>query len=339
MTYNIDIDPPPELLDNYPAYRALLANDAISESFAKQERIAVDAKRLYTGIGVFSLIATFVTMTALIYAMVVDPHLREQAWFPPVLGCVGALGIAAQLILIFAPLKRRWLGARFAAERVRGIKFQSFQAAAACAGADYEQAVAAFVTRELGQLSADLADPETAMRSFNPERATADSPAAGAPLAPPDLDALKAAYRTLRTDYQGKHAMKKIAELQHARRLPMAISELSFWGAAMFGYLDLVFLLPALSRLGEGWAQQRHFLTLFLFVVSAILYVHERARSFDAALERYEEYRLVMERTSERVDSAKDAGTFIAAVHEAERATMRELKAFCRESDLSTYRF
>ncbi len=334
---NTDIDPPEVFVAVHPELAFLLDTPAISAQFAAHEQVAAPAKRLYTALGVFSLGAAFLTLSALISTLTLGRELENTA-FTMLMGALGVIGIAAQWTLLFGPFKRRWLLARFAAERVRCIKFQAF----AALGADPRERAAvaqAFVQRGLAHLAVELSAGHAALHQFNPEASLGEIGAETAVLSPAELQELKGVYYELRLDYQIKHATGKIREITEERRMPAAGSELAFWGGAAIGYLDLILAFEPLQRYGAGWESTRHFFALFLFVSAAILFVLERGRSHNAALERYEDYRFELTRIAGALDRARTAEDFVVCVRQAERTAMRELKAFCRESEKSTYLF
>lgn len=329
---NADIYPPKSLLETRPRTAALLCNAAISSAFARHETRAVSAKAWYTRLGVFSLTAIFFTMVALIGAVTLAPSLAEQRGLTLVLGVLGALGIAAQIGLLATPLKRRWLAARFAAERLRGIKFQAFAYAASEGG---EEAVKQYTEAAIAKLDVELDRPMAAMHEFEPDATLGNAPPASAILTPSMLAELRDGYRILRLDYQISHARHCITTIREESRLPAAASETSFWLGAALGYIDLVLSGANIDE----WSALRQFFTLFFFVLSAILFVLERGRSHNAALERYEDYAKKLAGATRALDQADTPATFIAAVREAEVAALGELKAFCREAEKSTYLF
>ena len=324
-------------IDAHRALAFLLDTPAISAQFAAHEREATRAKRFYTALGVFSLGAAFLTLTALISALTLNRELANPA-FTMSMGGLGVAGVVAQWALLFGPFKKRWLQARFAAERVRSIKFQAF-AAFGVAPAERAVAAEAFVQRRLAHLGLELSTGLAALHDFDPEASLGDIGAETAPLSLDELKELKSVYDELRLAYQIKHATGKLRDIAEERRVPAAASEVTFWGGAAIGYLDLILAFEPLRQYGAGWESTRHFLTLFLFVSAAILFVLERGRSHNAALERYEDYRFELTRIAGALDRAKSGEDFVTCVRQAERAAMRELKAFCRESEKSTYLF
>lgn len=327
---NEDIDPPMALVEQYGEYQALIVGRPLAERFAQYERAAAQAKRLYTRLGLFSLGAAFIATTSLICALTIQPGLREQASLALVFGLLGGAGVAAQIALLSKPIKERWIGSRFLAERVRGAKFHGF-AAAICAGS--QDAARLHSEKALAMLTLDEAKPVAAMLEFDPE--TAPAIACAGTWTAQQLSDIKAIYRSLRLDFQIKHAKHCIDAIEQERRLPAAVSETSFWLGAALGYVDLI--LTALGN--DSYAAWRQFFTLFFFVTSALLFVLERGRSHTSALDRYEEYKHALARVSGALDRADTAEEIAVCIRDGERVAMRELKAFCREATRSTYLF
>lgn len=329
---NADINPPPTLLKSHPALQPLLANTAISARFAQHETAAVKAKKWYTRLGVFSLAAIFTTMASLVVALTFAPPFAESRWFTVALGALGALGVGAQIGLLATPLKQRWLSGRYAAERLRCIKFQAF---AYAAGAGNEQGGLRYTDAAIGRLEVELDKPFAAMQEFEPATALGEAPPTSGAMPPALLAELVETYRVLRLDYQINHARHCINQIKEESRLPAAASEISFWFGAALGYIDLIL---GAYNLDQG-ATLRQFLTLFLFVLSALLFVLERGRSHGAALERYEDYAKKLAAAGRLLDRATTPADFIDAVRETEAAALQELQAFCREARKSTYLF
>lgn len=339
---NPDIDTPSDLVAAYPAFPNLLANEQVRAAFATQEQRATRAKRIYTILGHIGLFAAFLSFTAVIFIVSLEHFFFEEPkffrpsdelWFKFIFFGVGLTGLAAQMALLFSPLKKRWLNARFRAERLRSIKFQAFQAAA-CGG---DSAVAAFTSRAVAVLKSDTEDEDNALaarHNFNPEaelaRVDGEPCAAGH-----DLKQLRECYAKLRVDRQATFASGELKRITEERRLPASASEIAFWLGAALAFVDAILTFVEVS-----WAPLRplmHFATLELFVVSALLFVHERGRAYVSALERYEDYRDDMVRLAERLNHANTAAEFQACVREGELHALKELKIFCREAERSTY--
>ncbi|MET0182234.1 MAG: hypothetical protein ABW199_05045 [Caulobacterales bacterium] len=336
MTANSDINPPAAFIDSHPDFAALIVNAPLSAQFAVHEAKAVRAKRWYTRVGLFSLAAIFVTISVLALSLTLWRETALPDWFVILIGWLGLAGFAAQFVLLFGGLKQRWLLHRFAAERLRSIKFEAFTIAA-CTGANYATHVEAFSRRKIGDFELQLKSEEGLLREFAPERfLDAPAPVTGT-LTPSQLDELKSLYQHMRLDYQARHASSMLAKIREEQRLPASASEMSFWAGAALGFIDAFAALPFFHWIGEGWSEPREFLTLFLFALSAILFVLQRGRSHAAAIQRYDDYSIAVTRTAGALSEARDATEFLACVREGEMLALQELKLFIRESEHATY--
>lgn len=335
---NVDIFTPQDFLSTHKSFPKLLANDEIKQRFTAREDEANPAKRLYTRLGKYSLYATFITFTAVIFAVTLEPlffpnpDLRpSDHWlFKSVLALLGIGGVAAQLYLLRGPLKDKWLDARFHAERLRSIKFQAFQEAAR--GGD--AAVDGYTQTALGNLSVELGNITSARHNFRPKDRVLAPSSATVTLTSKQLDELKDAFKRLRIDVQTAFARGEIKRISEDRKLPAAASEISFWAGAALAYFDAVLAFFIVDPPIRAWF---HFVTLELFVLSALLFVLERGRSYGLALERYEDYRDQMLQLDKQLELAGTADDFVACVAETERQALQELKVFCREAEKSTY--
>lgn len=339
---NLDIDTPQEFITEYSRFPELLGNEAIRTAFAKQEQRAVDAKARYTFFGRTALIAAFLSLSAVIYIVTLEHLLFEPPkfyrpsdtiWFQGLAFLSGIVGFAAQMLLLFSSTKKRWLNARFRAERLRSIKFLAFQAAL-CGG---DAAVAPFTTRALALLAADTTDEDDATSArlcFEPEAAllradgclNADSEA---------LRQLREAYGKLRVDRQANFAHSERQRITEERKLPASLSEITFWLGAGLAFADAILTFIELTE--PALRAILHFATLEAFVISALLFVHERGRAYVMALQRYEGYREDMVRMSERLAHAHTAEEFQHCVRECESHALNELQLFCQEAEHSTY--
>jgi hypothetical protein len=336
---NPDIDTPPAFIQAYDEFPYLLSNPAIAAEFKACEARANKAKARYTLLGQYGLIAAFLSFSSVIYIVTIEEWLSigpkvtapsEEWWFRVIFFALGVSGVAAQIYLLIGPHKRRWLNARVHAERLRSLKFQAFKAVA-CGG---DQAVAGFTVRALGELAIEACDLRAARHNFKPEAALVELE--GEPcLDGANLDKLRDCYQKLRIDRQTAFAISEIKRIEHEKKLPASWSEVLFWTGAALAYIDAI-----LAFVEVTWPPLRpilHCLTLELFIASALLFVLQLGRSYDQAIERYEDYREHMLEVGEQLAQANTAAEFVAGVDAAERQALRELRLFCREGRRSTY--
>ena len=339
-TSNVDIDTPADFIAAHPSFPTLIGNPEIRSRWRVEEDKANPAKQHYTRFGQFALGAAFITFTAVIYAVTLEPWLAADFAVAPLtenvllklfLGALGLAGVGAQIFLLRGPLKEKWMDARFHAERLRSIKFQAFQAAA-CGG---DAAAEAFTKRALADLAADLGDVAAARENFEPAHGLVPHTGGPCTVTPAQLSELKNAYQKLRINRQSAYARRQISKIKDESKLPTTSSEYSFWAGVGVAYVDAI--LAAFSVEATWLRPVLHFVTLELFIISALLFVLERGRNYNMALERYTDYRDQMIKVGERLANAETPEDFIACVAETERQALRELKTFCREAEKSTY--
>jgi len=87
-----------------------------------------------------------------------------------------------------------------------------------------------------------------------------------------------------------------------------------------------------ISDIGQGWL---NFLTLALFVISAIIAVHQRGSAHQSHAERYEHYA----KEIRRIKQGRSPVSLLATVSDMERIALSELRDFCRDTQNSNYVF
>lgn len=339
---NVDISPPAGLAGRFPEIAPLIENQLITERFAGFERAATSSKALYNWVGAFSLVAAGIATTVLILSLTIGPRGLLTGPFGVALAITGVFGVVTQILLASGFLKRRWLLARFAAERARSIKFEAFRAVGGADAAELQARVRDFTEARLAQLELQLANGRGAYREFDPQ-SWLDKIPPDLVITPERFKQLAEIYRDMRLAYQIGHAAAYVDHHDDARRLPMALSEVAFLCGAVLACFDLALTLDV-----NGWrplaaftggAEIRDFLTLGFFVLSALLFVYQRARGDHEAVERYQDYRTELARVEGQLIAAETPGEFVACVRQGELVALSELKSFMRAADRSTYVF
>jgi hypothetical protein len=123
---NRDINPSERLVAAYPDLSCLLRNDAISSAFAGFEKLAVRWKRIYVFFGRLSLIAVLLAMVRYDYQITLKNVYGAPPFMAGLAAAFAATGLFSQALLGLTRAKDRWLATRFAAERLRCLKFQLF---------------------------------------------------------------------------------------------------------------------------------------------------------------------------------------------------------------------
>ena len=115
--------------------------------------------------------------------------------------------------------------------------------------------------------------------------------------------------------------------------MPARLGEFLFGIGAFLAFVELILTLwtepnaLTLSRL-QAWLS---FLTLWMFVMSAVTAVYERGTGGQPDAERYQAYSREVRRIR-ALHSGGDAESFLTIVVDMERVALRDLHDFCRDA-------
>lgn len=326
----------------YPDFEALLRNSVIASEFGRHEAAANLWRRRYIGLGGLALIAILMVMFLLDYRLTLEQYYGQSKTLIVLGSVAGLIGLGAELFLIFSKAKERWLVERFAAERLRCLKFQAFGLLSSNSdptklASDVELATRGAVTH----LDYELMGGRAALQEFSPAKLPLLHEA---DVALPDNVFTRTAsdlYNTLRLQVQLQHFEEKSSFHQEQARNPSTLSEFAFAFGALLGLAGTITvgasLLPRpysfiISDIGQGWL---NFLTLALFVISAIIAVHQRGSAHQSHADRYDHY-------AKEIRQIKQAGSpvsLLATIRDMERIALSELRDFCRDTQNSNYVF
>ncbi len=342
---NRDVNPSDQLVATYPDLACLLRNEAVSAAFAGFENKAVRWKRFYTFFGRLSLIAVLLAMVSFDYQIT----LKHIYGGPPILAGIAAMfaasGLLSQALLGLTHAKDRWLAARFAAERLRCFKFQLFSVLEEVSDAEGLAAKVKHRTHEgLAALEQELMGGRSAILEFSPFDVLSPPRRKAAHTSRNLLDEAVSAYDILRFTVESQHFEDRFRAHDRETRFPSLLAEFSFmFGAVLASIGILTALLPTGWRLAQiltapqvmGWVD---FLTWMLFVLSAVVAIHERGSAHQQNAERYVTYGREVRRIRTGATAHMPA-SFFEAVREMEHLMLREIQDFCRDVKHSNYIF
>jgi hypothetical protein len=339
--FNRDMSPSPQLADSFQALGPLVVNPRVSEAFDRHEHAARRWKRVHSTLGRLALVCISLVMLFFDFEFTLGHIYPVPQIFSRCVAAIAALGIIAQLVLVFFKIKERWILERYAAERLRCLKFQSFALVPLVSDlAALESAVAAFVEKQIALLDQELMAGRHAMDNFSPSDVAMPSPSErqhGNALPIAEAFAL---YKSIRLDVQEQHFNGQAHKSNERGRYPALFSELAFALGAALAMIDVTAaaLQPALlsgNSLLEIWLS---FFTMGSFILSAILAVYQRGAADDAHAERYKHYAREIHGIRMRINP-NSAESFSETVKEMELIELRELFDFCRDSMRSSYIF
>jgi hypothetical protein len=342
---NRDINPSNQLAAAYPGLTCLFRNDAISAAFAEMEKKAVRWKRVYVFFGRLSLIAVLLAMVSFDYQITLKSIYGSPHVMAGIAAGFAATGLFSQAFLGLSHAKDRWLTARFAAERLRCFKFQLFTLLEEAADAGSLAVKVKQRTAEgLAALEQELMGGRAAILEFSPFDVLPPPPKKPVHGNERLLEEAASVYDILRFSVESQHFENRFHDHDNETKFPSAVSEFSFMaGAVLAGIGILTALLPlgwplAQMLTAPGVMEWVDFLTWLLFVLSAVVAIHERGSANQQNAERYVTYGREIRRLRSNATTHMPA-SFFEAVREMEHLMLREIQDFCRDVKHSNYIF
>jgi len=329
---NRDVFPSPELLALYQPAAVIMRNDALDRRFAQHENNAAKAKQSYHYLGrcaVLLVLVSAIFTLAQVFGFFPGGN-RTLAALMAVLGCCG---LVIQLYLFISGNKARWLLNRFAAERLRSLKFQAFAMVPHCRdAADLQAHVKEFYRAQLARLEMELNAGEVALGLFLPSDAIACSPCTVS-ANPSMIAAARHAYRELRIVYQRRFAASQIEKLRMTERVTTSAADFLYLSGAI---LTVLGLLAFALQYPLATIRLIDFLAAAAFVVGLSKTVLDNASLAEASKSRYEQFlEAIKECDSQLMQSD---GNFSEIVCQFERLALEELGQFCRAASHISYR-
>jgi len=342
---NRDIYPSEQLTDAYPELACLVRNEAVSAAFARFEKTAVLWKRVYVLFGRLSLVAVLLAMIIFDYQITLKTVYGAPAFLASLGAMFAGLGLASQTVIGLSHAKDRWQSARFAAERLRCFKFQLFTV---LEEASHIESLAPLVkqrsTEGLAALEQELMGGRAAILEFSPFDVIAPPKKKPAHASKALVESAYAVYDILRFSVESQHFEDKFREHDKRAKFPSLLSEFTFGAGAVLACIGiLIASLPVTWTISKLLTSPAHmnwldFMTWLLFVLSAIIAIHERGSAHQQNAERYLTYGHEIRRIRASALSHVPA-SFFEAVREMEHLMLREIQDFCRDVRHSNYIF
>lgn len=326
----------PDLV-NDPAFSSiacLLTNPALDAAFLEYEERAKTAKRRFHTYGRWAI--ALITLAA-IYSVVETIFILEFAggfWLSLAAALGASLGIVIQLWIFISKQKEKWLLNRFAAERVRSLKFQAYQCAAhARDPEELEQAVKSFTKSSLSELKEELNAGASAAFTFTPRKGICRWTKDGSGTSDELLALARQAFQRLRINYQLRFAQSELERIKRAQRLFSGVEDFLYIAAA----IAAVIALGTKSLVIAGLAQPLaiiDFVPIALFILGASVAIINNATLDDPSEVRFDVYVRDLE------DGSAKAGDvpFVSLIEDIELICLDELDNFCRSIEMISYR-
>jgi hypothetical protein len=332
QTPNRDLFPTAAMLERFPTITPLLVNEPIDNAFKRHEVISVAAKKLYHRLGLLSII---LVGGSAIYT-VADTLLMKGAAGPLVslaAAIAGSIGLGSQIYMLAAKLKSKWLVNRFACERIRSLKFQSYSIAATAADEEeLARRIKPYCAAELAKLESELNMGISTFETFVPDKAVIVPKRGPGPINETMVQEAIDAFRELRVQYQDRFAAGELHRLkEHKRAFHSAADTLYFVGACLVLLSLLSKIVPAAIPI-SAWVD---FLAISAFILSISKDVLDNAALTAPSAARFQRYREDIAEVEAQIAAGAELDSFVPQM---ERVALGELEEFCDASKSINYR-
>ena len=334
---NRDMFPSEATQARFDKIMPLIINPLLDAAFLSHDQRAIKAKRLYHRVGRFAILLIAVSAIYTIAdALILEPNPVTDI-MTTLAATMAIVGIALQSYIILTQQKQTWLLNRFASERIRSLKFQSFHLGDNVKDKTaLQKAVQAFSADELSRLENDLNTGMGVLERFNPETALKTPPHLRSDKADPDMaQQSKAAYEELRVRYQTNFAVGEVSHLRGRLRAITSLQDVMYFAAAACAFLSLG--LKLIEVRPAGFTDWVDFAAVTLFVAGATKAITDNALLEEQSQGRYETY---LRNLDHAANMAHHNETHLDGLVDAiERVCLNELYLFCQDALRVSYRF
>jgi hypothetical protein len=332
--HNRDLFPGQDLQDLYRAISPIIVNPLVDDQFNLHEEAAKKAKAAYHvrgRLGMLLVLSSAVFTVAEALVIPAFPGLDQLSIAFVVLGLVG-LGIQIQLIL--SKKKEEWLVHRFAAERLRSIKFQAYRLAMIVRSvAELARAADSFYQEAIASLNSELNMGRTAISQFSPAKSVVKVAKVTTPVDETIHAAALKAYRQLRMLYQRGFAAAEVDSLASRQRVGYTAADILYLLGASLSVIALLCKVFSADAMLSNWID---FLAVFSFIVGLIKTLMDNASLAETSKVRYEDYVQAIDECDAELD--RENAKLPEVVWRFERIVLDELRQFCQSASQISYR-
>lgn len=324
-------------LARFARIKPLLQNPVFDEAFNRHERAAISGKRMYHRVGRFAIFLVFISAIYTIAESLILDSFIATPLMNYVFAALAIAGIILQAFIILTKQKEKWLVNRFACERIRSLKFQSFHLGDNARNDTHlAELVRDFSERHLSRLENDLNTGLPLLGRFSPAKALETPKHSKLDDADPIIaEQAREAYEELRIRYQVNFASSEIGRLKQKVRSVTSIQDVTYFVAVGMAILSLaVKIFDASHSLPTAYID---FFAVVLFVAGATKTITDNALLQEQSQSRYETYITNLEHGFSVEKNRK--ASLDELVDTIERISLNELDHFCQDALLVSYRF
>jgi hypothetical protein len=334
--HNRDVFPTHDVQNLYSLLAPLISNSLIDKPFSAHEEAANRAKQHFHRRGRLALVLVLASTVFTVAQRLVVPTFSGLELVSSGFVLCGLTGLAIQIHLLVKKQKQIWLRHRFAAERLRSIKFQGYQFAMISASRDdLRKKVDAFYSREVAALENELNAGYSALVNFSPGKGIAEHWTKAVSASNSDIGVMaKDAYRNLRIAYQRRFAESEVLTLQQKQRVGYTAADILYLSGGVLAIAALTskIIFPNASGV-SNWID---FLAITAFVVGLVKTIMDNASLAETSKVRYEDYLRALDECETEI--REDKSDFSTIVRRIERVVLGELSDFCQSASQISYR-
>lgn len=334
--HNRDIFPTAELADAFSLVAPVVVNSLLDAPFLAHEKAANEAKLRFHRQGRLAILLVLLSTLFTVAERLVIPPFPGIRQVSIAFVLLGIIGLVIQVRLLLTKQKQVWLCHRFAAERLRSIKFQAYPLAVISESTqDLQDQANAFYSKQVSILDSELNAGYSAFVNFSPHRGLAEKRVAGGtPKNAAIAAAAREAYKELRISYQRRFAEGEILQIQQHERIGYTAADILYLSGAVLAVAALTckVLYPEAADL-ISWID---FLAIAGFVGGMVKTIMDNASLVETSKVRYEDYLHALSECEGELES--EGADFPEIVHRIERVVLGELSDFCQAAAHISYR-
>lgn len=334
---NRDLFPSDATRARFADIEPLLENALLDAAFLRHEAKAVRAKRIYHRVGRFAILLIAISAIYTIADALVMEATRWTTTMTLIAAVIATVGIGLQAAIILTRQKQVWLLNRFACERIRSLKFQSFHLGDnAPDKMGLKAAVDAFTTRHLSRLDNDLNAGMTVLERFSPDKALDTPDHEKLDRADPAMAVqAREAFEELRVRYQINFASSEVSHLRDKMRSVTSLQDVMYFSAVALAFVSLgIKIFDPAHVLPTNWID---FAAITLFISGATKAITDNALLQEQSQGRYQTYIGALEHAMVMAQSR--GASLDETVDAIERICLVELDLFCQDALRVSYRF
>ena len=336
LKVNKDIYATEDTRSIYQDISPLIENKSIDDAFRRYEKIANRAKKIYHLLGKLSILSIALGAIYTVGEALILPNVNWVRLVGVIIAILAGLGVLTQIFILITRQKRTWLLNRYAAERLRSLKFQAYQFAhIAIDKEELALLVKEYSLREAVKVSNEINGGNAIIKNFNPSNVLAVNAMPRRAKNSFIANMARDAFVELRINYQRRFAQSELQQGQDTDRFFNFSEDFSYLAAAVLTFLSLGMKMTSKDNLplDASWVD---FCAVAFFIIGASHSILNNASIAKQSVSRFEQYIRDIDFISAPQAIAKM--NLPDVIEKMESLSLQELDNFCRAGARISYR-